>query len=63
VSKRYATLDEIADELECSKRHVRRLITSGQIKAYRVGKESQVIRIDREDLPNVLIPVVPNGKC
>jgi excisionase family DNA binding protein len=58
---RKLSLDEAADELGISKRQVRRLISSGQLRAYRVGNCS-IIRIDRDDLAAVLRPVVPNGK-
>jgi excisionase family DNA binding protein len=61
VSKRFATLDQAADELGCSKRHVRRLISTGQLRAYRVGKDSSLVRIDRSDLDKVLVPLVPSG--
>jgi excisionase family DNA binding protein len=56
------TIDAAADELGVSKRSVRRMITSGQLRAYRIGTSTS-IRIDRRDLANVMHPVVPNGKC
>lgn len=43
------SLDAAANELGVSKRSVRRLITSGQLKAVRIGNTS-LIRIDRDDL-------------
>lgn len=55
------SLDAAADELGVSKRSVRRLISGGELRAYRLGKSS-LIRIDRDDLEKVLQPVVPNGK-
>jgi excisionase family DNA binding protein len=55
------TIDQAADELGISRRSLRRLITSGQLRAYKIGK-SRLVRIDREDLANVIHPVVPNGK-
>ncbi len=51
------TLDQAAEELQCSKRHLRRLIASGQLKAYRLGVGSHLIRIDRADLGKILRPV------
>lgn len=55
------TLDQTADELGTSLRTVRRLVSSGQLPAVRVGT-SKLIRIDRDDLAKVLKPVTPNGK-
>ena len=54
------TLDDAAERLAISKRGVRRLISSGQLKAYRIN--ARVIRVDSADLTSVLRPVVPNGK-
>ena len=59
MTRRYATLDQAADELQCSKRHLRRLITSGQLQAYRLGRNSHLVRIDLNDLESVLQPVTP----
>jgi excisionase family DNA binding protein len=55
------TLDQAAEELGASLRTVRRLVSSGQLPAVRIGN-SRTIRIDRDDLEKVLKPVVPNGK-
>jgi excisionase family DNA binding protein len=57
---RLLTLDQVADELQMSKRAVRRLVSQGTLKAYRIGQN--VIRVDFDDLPTVLKPVVPSGK-
>jgi len=46
-----------AEELGISLRQVRRLISSGELRAYRVGKCS-IIRIDTDDLAALLKPVV-----
>ncbi len=54
------TLDQVADELQMSKRAVRRLVSQGLLKAYRIGQN--VIRVDSDDIPAVLRPVTPNGK-
>lgn len=54
------TLDQVADELQMSKRAVRRLVSRGELKAYRIGRN--VIRVDSDDLPAVLKLVTPNGK-
>jgi excisionase family DNA binding protein len=61
VTKEWYTLDEAAEYLECSKRHVRRLVDTGQLKAYRVGRGSSLIRIHRSDLERVMCPVVPSA--
>jgi excisionase family DNA binding protein len=55
------SLDAAAVELGASKRTVRRMITSGKLRAYRIG-DSSLVRIDRDDLAKVLRPVIPNGK-
>ncbi|CQD10668.1 phiRv2 prophage protein [Mycobacterium europaeum] len=56
------TIDAAADELGISRRSLRRLITSGQLRAYRIGTGNHLVRIDRDDLSTLLNPVVPNGK-
>jgi excisionase family DNA binding protein len=56
------TIDAAADELGISKRSLRRLITSGQLRAWRIGN-GRLIRIDRADLDAVCQRVIPNGKC
>ena len=57
---RLITLNDAAERLAISKRGVRRLISSGQLKAYRIN--ARVIRVDSADLTSVLQPVVPTGK-
>lgn len=56
----FVTLDESSEELGVSRRTVRRMISSGELRAYRVGN-TQLVRIRRSDLHAVLRPVVPNG--
>jgi excisionase family DNA binding protein len=55
------TLDQAADELGTSLRTVRRLVSTGQLPAVKVGN-SRLIRVDRDDLDKLLKPVTPNGK-
>ncbi len=55
------SLDQSAEEVGVSKRHIRRLISSGELRAYRVGK-STVIRVDSDDLAAIFKPITPNGK-
>jgi excisionase family DNA binding protein len=54
------TLKQTCDELSLSLRGVRRLISSGELRAYKVGKSA--VRIDTDDIAKVLKPVTPNGK-
>jgi excisionase family DNA binding protein len=54
------TIDQAAEKLGISRRSVRRLISSGELRAYRVGERS--VRVDFNDLDAVLKPVVPDGK-
>jgi excisionase family DNA binding protein len=54
------TLDDVAEELCMSKRSVRRLISTGRLRAYLVGE--RMIRIDRDDLDKALTPITPSGK-
>jgi excisionase family DNA binding protein len=56
------TIDAAADELGISRRSLRRLITSGQLRAYRIGTGNRTVRIDRDDLTAVMHPVVPKWK-
>ena len=51
------SLDAAAEELGMSKRSVRRLISTGQLRAYRIGR--QMVRIDCDDLAAALKPIVP----
>jgi excisionase family DNA binding protein len=55
------TLAETAERLGVSKDSVRRLISSGELRAYRIGNQ-QSVRVDTDDLAAVLKPIVPNGK-
>ncbi|WP_082959696.1 helix-turn-helix domain-containing protein [Mycobacterium sp. E2462] len=55
------TLDAAADELGVSKRTVRRLISTGELRAYLIGK-GRLVRVDRDDLASVIHEVVPSGK-
>lgn len=52
------TLDATAEDLGISVRGVRRLISSGELRAYRVGKHS--VRIDVDDIAAVLKPILPD---
>lgn len=56
---RYYSLNQTADILGVSPRTVRRLITAGQLRAYRLG--ARQIRIVADDVESVLrrIPVTP----
>jgi excisionase family DNA binding protein len=52
------TLDEAAERVCASKRTLRRFISSGELKAYRLGK--QLVRIDSDDLAALFTPIVPS---
>ena len=60
-ARQFITLDGAAAKMQCSKRHLRRLVSSGQLPAYRVGI-NRMIRIDVADLDKIITPVVPRGK-
>jgi excisionase family DNA binding protein len=55
------SLDQVAAQLGVSKRTVRRLISSGELPAVRVGTSS-IIRVDADDLAAIMHPVTPNKK-
>ncbi|WP_083208522.1 helix-turn-helix domain-containing protein [Mycobacterium malmoense] len=59
--REFLTLNSAADELGCSLRTVRRMISSGQLPAYRIGK-TNIVRVKRSDLNQVVSPVIPDGK-
>jgi len=59
-ARKLITMDAAADWLGVSKRHVRRLISSGQLPAYRISEA--IIRIDANELEPLLAPVVPHVK-
>lgn len=53
------TKDQAAEQLGISRSGIDRLISSGALRAYRVGKKST--RIDIDDLNSVCKPIIPNG--
>jgi excisionase family DNA binding protein len=55
------TLAATAERLGISRDSVRRLISSGELRAYRIGSQYS-IRVDTDDLAAVLKPIVPNGR-
>jgi len=48
------TIEQVAEHLQCSHWTIRRMISNGQLKAFRVGR---LIRIRPEDLNRALKPV------
>lgn len=52
----HLTIQESAEALNCSEITVRRLVSRGELPAYRLGK-SRVIRIKRRDIDKLLRPV------
>ncbi len=59
MGKKIST-DQAAADLGISKRTLRRLISSGDLKAYKIGKG--IVRIDTDDLADVFKPIQPDGK-
>jgi len=55
------TLDAAAETLATSKRTVRRLISSGKLRACHIDG-IRIVRIGADDLAEVLRPVTPNGQ-
>lgn len=55
------SLDATAEEAGVSKRSIRRLVSSGKLRAYRIGN---VVRIDTDDLAKLLEQsvITPSGK-
>jgi excisionase family DNA binding protein len=54
ASDTYLTIESAAEQLSCSKDTVRRMISRGQIKAYRIG---HLIRLHPGDLDKARKPV------
>jgi excisionase family DNA binding protein len=52
------TVNAAAKELGISLRGIRRLISTGELRAYRVGTTVSV-RVDRDDIEALFKPVVP----
>jgi len=50
------TVDDVAQILQCSALTIRRMISRGELRAYRYGK-SRLIRIDPRDLDKIRKPV------
>jgi excisionase family DNA binding protein len=59
---RKLSIDDAADELGVSKSSVRRMISTGELKAVRIGTGRRVVRIDRDELDKVVHPVVPSKR-
>lgn len=49
------TINQVADYLQCSHFTVRRMISAGELKAYRYGK--RIIRIDVDDIERSRVPI------
>lgn len=61
VKRRYISPEAAAEYLGISTRTVRRLISSGELRAYRVRGGDRLVRVDLNDLDAVLDPI-PNGR-
>ena len=53
------TKDQAAQQLGISRSGIDRLISSGKLRAYRIGQKST--RIDFDDLASVCKPIIPSG--
>ena len=51
----YVTVAEVADELRVTQRFVRQMITTGELRAVRVG--SRIVRIRRDELETLIKPI------
>lgn len=61
--RRYASLSQGADHLQVSERTLRRMIASGEVSGYRLGK--RLIRVDLNEIDAFMTPVVhhaPKGR-
>lgn len=59
--QRYGSLAIAAEYLGCSEKHIRRLIASGEITGYRLGKNARAIRVDLDELDAMLRPIPTAG--
>lgn len=57
MSSSTLTIPEVAAELKCSPSTIRNMISRGELRAYRYGKTSRLIRIDRTELERIRRPV------
>lgn len=58
--RRYATLEQSAEYLVCSQRHVRDMIARGEITGYRMGSKS--VRVDLAEIDAVLTTIPVGGR-
>jgi excisionase family DNA binding protein len=49
------SMDTAADNLGVGKRTIQRLITSGDLPAYRIG--TKIVRVDADDVDKLLKPI------
>lgn len=56
--RQWITLDEAAIHLDVNKRTIRRYISAGRIKCYRMG--GQILRIDLAEL-DAALEIIPNA--
>lgn len=60
AARRFITLDAAAEYLAVSPLTVRRRISSGELKAYRLGR-SRTIRLDLADVEQLMRPIPTAG--
>jgi len=54
-------LDAAAEEVGVSTRTIRRLISRGELRGYRV-RGTDVVRVDSDDVAGLLEPITPHSK-
>lgn len=59
-TQQYASIEDAANLLKCSTRTIRRLIASGELTGYRVGK--RLLRVDLADVQAMLRPIPTAGR-
>lgn len=51
------TIAECADQLGCAPLTVRRMISRGSLRAFKIGGGSRMVRVRQADLDRLLVPV------
>lgn len=54
TGRRYASLTDAAEYLDCNERTLRRRIADGTVRGYRLGK---LVRVDLDELDALLTPI------
>ena len=60
--RRYVTIQEAAEYLGCTPLTIRRRISSGELKGYRIGEGQRApIRVDLEQIESSLLRPIPTA--